>query len=337
MDDADDDPTNLGAAAGLRDLVTQVRAYAAAQDLLTDEVLAQIRAQLTDAPPDVAEPPATPPTQVPPERSSWPTMSRAKREEQRLRRQLDMDAYRLLASAEPADADVYAYIAAKDGEIAAVLARVPDIPPHERIFLASFAFASHCYELGIRAVEVTAWVLQALRRFLSRHRANLDISRLFEPVAATWNAMEAAVAGELEPFRKLLPPRNKGAGRPPVPATARRKAYLAAATWVLRQDRLVTTDTAADDAIVRIFADTGIKLGKREPSSALRDVNELAKKRRTGRLPPTDRNASDILELFGTLKADAARHVADGQAWPLQARLAWVEPLAAGCAETTLS
>ena len=97
------------------------------------------------------------------------------------------------------------------------------------------------------------------------------------------------------------------------------------------------TDTAADAAIVRIFEEAGIKLGKREPSGALRDVNELDRKRRTGRLQPTDRNASDILELFGTLKADAAACVADGQAWPLQARLVWEERLAAACAETTLS
>jgi len=65
------------------------------------------------------------------------------------------------------------------------------------------------------------------------------------------------------------------------------------------------TDTAADAAIVRIFEEAGIKLGKREPSGELRDVNELDRTRRTGRLQPTDRNASDILELFGTLKADA--------------------------------
>jgi hypothetical protein len=307
------------------ELLAAVRRRAESRGVTTVDVLRELWARSTDAPPP--EPPAAPAEAAPP--APRPVVSRRQREEHRLRRQLDMDAHRLLASTEPADADVYAFIAAKEGEIAAVLARATDIPPPMRAFLATLALARHCYEQGMRAVEVTVWMLQALRRLLSQYRAYLDIPRLFEPLAVTCNVLEAAMVGQLEPFKRLLAPRQKGVGQPPLPATARRTAMLAVATWSLRHDHLVATDTAADTEIVPRFAAAGIKLGRREPSNALRDVNELHRKRRTGRLPPSDRNAAAVLDLFSTLQASAEQG-------PLAARLAWVERLAAAAAETIL-
>jgi hypothetical protein len=340
VDDVGDDrSTNAEAAPGMLDLLALARAIAEAEGVSPTEVAKRLLGLVSNnAPSDdaVGEAPVAPSPQARPNRSSWLTVPRAQREEQRRRHQRDMDAHRISASAEPADADVYTFIAAKESKIAAVLARL-NLPPHERAFKATIIVARHCYQYGARAVEITTWVLHALRRFLLPPGSPLGGLGLFEPIAATCNALEAAIAGNFGPLRKLLPPSNKGAGQPPILTTAQRKAMLASATWALRQDGGLATNTAADAAIVRIFKAIGITLGNREPSNALREVNALDLKRRLGRQQPTDRNVSATLELFGTLQADAARHVADGQAWPLQARLAWVERQAAAAPETILS
>jgi hypothetical protein len=339
MDDVEND-RSTPAAPNWLGLVSEVQAFAAANGLTAAEVAKRLLALLSNAPPDDADEgdaaDVTPDTaELTPRQQAARAllgMSRRQREEYRRAAQRRMAEHRASGDPPPDDDRVLAFIAEQRAEIGAVLART-NATPAERAFQTELVLAARWHLTGLSAVEATLWFIDAARRFLMPPGSHLSGLGLFDPIAAVRNAMESAVAGNWAQLRAAMPPRDARGGKPKIPATAQRKAIVAAAMGALRIDNAVATDADAATHVIPLFAAEGVALGERTPGQYLSDLRDLERQQVRGQLGRRDTYAKDMLGLFVRLKQEAASHTAGGALWPLAERLEWVRHLAGAAGE----
>jgi hypothetical protein len=323
MADADDDPTtNIGAAAAIRDLVAQVRAHAAAHDLLTDDVLAQIRAQLTNAPADVAEPPATPPPQAPSSRSPWLTMSYARRKELR-------EKHRAIVAEAPAApyAETLAFWEKKRVEVAAVVER-EGLPSVQSALITDLvlAHAAHLSPSGTRE-----WLLAAILRSLDAPGSLVRDLGLLDPLHDLRAELSAAA-------RRLS--KSPNGGRPRNTAAALMDGMIGGAMAGLLLGGVIRgateTEKAAGERVRHAWAAEGFDLGEQAPRQAYQACRRLERAAARGEpLCQGDQTlARETFDVFQTVQR-GARTILDQKGdkgvWPLEEReTSWLAPLAYG-------
>jgi hypothetical protein len=319
MADADDDPTtNLGAAAGLRDLVTQVRAYAAAQDLLTDDVLAQIRAQLTNAPElnHEAQPAAS-------------TLGlHQKREVARLRNQ----------TRENADLPPERVAAHWEGQrmrIRQVLARW-DAPPEVRQMWEELALIRLAHQEGRISTGAAADAqLATILRSLAPSAAHDIEEDLLNPLLEIRAGLTRAGAGSWATLQAAMRP-PPHADREPDTAAGDRQAYLAAAVDGMRLGSAagggIASHHQAYSAVRAAFVAAGVPCTDETVRKASQRMTKIGLA--LGARRPVDRwgpRAAAEHRLWEALM-QTARHQfrVHAEHWPEPARVVWLATLARG-------
>jgi hypothetical protein len=316
-------------------LLAQVHAYAEAHDLSAAEVAARLHALLSNNPP--AEGDAAELTHNQQAGRAWLEMPRRQQEELRRRNQrLAAENDALPGSNEPPPDT--AYWEKKRAEFTAVLERTK-MPQQQRELWADLLLARHAYQRGLNAADATLWALDALRRFFEPPGSVLAELGLLDPVHAIYNAIEAAVAGNMAPLHRLLPGREgAAAGEPPIPAAARRKVLVAGAMEALRLGGVMRgaaeTKTVAAKEVRKAFAAAGVDLAEQTPRQNLDELERLERDHTQGKRG-RDQLAEDKLALFRALKQAAREHLAAGH-WPLEERMAWVQLVAAKAAIASL-
>jgi hypothetical protein len=320
MDDVEDQPSVDWLA-----LLGQVRAYAAAHDLLAGEVAARLHAGLTNAPPGVAPAPASP-EPAPTERPGCPWFAMSRRQLEELRR---FNERRLAVTAPTSDAAaVHAYLERKHAEIRAALERKTVLSAALRELLADAMNWSHLYRAGLNAVSATLGWMRAVIRGMEPLVSKL-VPRPFDHVSAVCHALDAALGGNMGPLQQLLPVVDPKAGHPVSSTSAdERKALIAGAVaaLVLGGEKAggFKNPTLAGKAMHGLLVEEDFACGEQTPRQHHRALGDIAEKPAAKR----SQRETDMLARYQEIVAIAGNRLKTGQ-WPVEARLTVAAKIAA--------